>query len=129
MSIKYNRPIHGISQDVMQSLLNHSWPGNIRELKNVIERIVVLSENGEIKANDLPIELNKLNSPSDSTEVNHEAKQTTSTTLNEQLNQFEAEIIFRELKKAQGNKLQCAKNLGITRATLYNKMKKLNINY
>jgi len=128
-SIKYSQPIYGISQNVMQILLNYSWPGNIRELKNVIERMVVLSENGEIKMDDLPTELKKLNRSSNSVDRDFFNGQTTSLSLNDQLQKFETDIIYRELKKVKGNKLQCAKNLGITRATLYNKMNKLNIDY
>lgn len=125
MSIKYNRPIHGISQDVMYTLLNHSWPGNIRELKNVIERMVVLSEKGEIKVDDLPSELK----PSSNLKGDKQPNQSIALSLNDQLQRHEKQIIFKELKKNQGNKLKCAKNLGITRATLYNKMNKLNIDY
>src|SRR5699024_3474349 len=126
MSIKYNRPIHGISQDVMHTLLNHPWPGNIRELKNVIERMVVLSEKGEIKVDDLPSELK---SSSNVKNDNQLPNPPTALSLNSQLQKHEKHIIFKELKKNQGNKLQSAKNLGITRATLYNKMNKLNIDY
>src|SRR5699024_11313286 len=57
VSIKYHRPIHGISQPVMQALLQHDWPGNIRELQNVVERLVVFSDNGEIKLEDLPFKV------------------------------------------------------------------------
>lgn len=128
MSIKYNRPIHGISQDVMQTLLNHSWPGNIRELKNVIERMVVFSDNGEIKLEDLPMEFEKVHSSSMS-ENKPITNEPSTLPLNDQLENVEKEIIIRELKNTNGNKLQCAKNLGITRATLYNRMNKLNIDY
>src|SRR5690625_3778440 len=54
MSIKYNRPINEISQNVMQTLLNHSWPGNVCELKNVVERIVVFSDVDIITDDNLP---------------------------------------------------------------------------
>src|SRR5699024_7059010 len=58
ISIKYNRPIHGMSQPVMQALLQHDWPGNIRELQNVVERLVVFSDNGDIKLEDIPFKVN-----------------------------------------------------------------------
>lgn len=126
ISTRYNRPIHGISQEVMQALLQHNWPGNIRELKNVIERLVVFSENGEIKLEHLPFEIIK--------NIDQNNKITISTSLidksislNERLQQIEKEIILNELEKVNGNKLQCAKNLQITRATLYNRLRKLGI--
>ncbi|MBO1002526.1 sigma-54 interaction domain-containing protein [Pseudogracilibacillus auburnensis] len=129
MSIKYNRPIHGISQDVMQSLLNHSWSGNTRELKNVIERMIVFSDNGEIKRDDLPIELEKIDPVSSLVSIKDHSNDMYQLSLNDQLQVFEKEIILRELKRSSGNKLQCAKALGVTRATLYNRMNKLNIDY
>ncbi|MFD1037536.1 sigma-54 interaction domain-containing protein [Virgibacillus byunsanensis] len=124
VSIKYNRPIHGISQSVMQALLQHQWPGNIRELRNVVERLVVFSENGKIKMDDLPFEANVTNKPEgiSPTPTEHE-----NLSLNERIQEFEKEIIIKELKKANGNKLLCAKNLQITRATLYNRINKLGI--
>lgn len=125
VSIKYNRPIHGISQSVMQALLQHDWPGNIRELKNVVERLVVFSEAGEIKLEDLPFKVDGL----EQTQTEYVAKNSGSDhrSLSERLQEFEEEIIVRELKKENGNKLICAKNLQITRATLYNRMNKLGI--
>lgn len=125
VSIKYNRPIHGISQSVMQALLHHDWPGNIRELKNVVERLVVFSEAGEIKLEDLPFEVDGMAQ----TQTEYEPKNSTNDhrSLSERLQEFEKDIINRELKKESGNKLQCAKNLQITRATLYNRMNKLDI--
>ncbi|WP_342513606.1 sigma 54-interacting transcriptional regulator [Sporosarcina sp. FSL K6-1522] len=129
VSVKYNRPIHGISQAVMQALLQHSWPGNIRELKNVVERLVVFSDNGEINIEDLPTEMEETPQAITTTQsiqpfqpVGHEH-----LSLSEQLQEYEKDIILRELARANGNKLLCAKNLDITRATLYNRMNKLGI--
>lgn len=128
-STKYNRPIHGISQMIMQALLKHKWPGNIRELKNVIERLVVFSDDGEIKLEDLPFEIdsfiqsisNNENQSSPRLAKNDERP------LKNQLEDYERDIILRELEKTSGNKLECAKNLDVTRATLYNRMRRLGI--
>ncbi|MEK5067850.1 sigma-54 interaction domain-containing protein [Sporosarcina sp. FSL K6-1508] len=130
LSVKYNRPIHGISQAVMQSLLQHSWPGNIRELKNVIERLVAFSENGEIRIDDLPVDMERIPQSTAADNDVPQAYQPASDeklSLNEQLKIYEKDIILKELGKADGNKLLCAKNLEITRATLYNRMNKLGI--
>ncbi|WP_269409432.1 sigma-54 interaction domain-containing protein [Lentibacillus daqui] len=126
VSIKYHRPIHGMSQALMQALLQHDWPGNIRELKNVVERLVVFSEDGEMKLEDLPFETENIElSQADHSYTPHSND---TRSLSERLQAVEKEIITHELKKADGNKLQCAKNLQVTRATLYNRIKKLNIN-
>lgn len=126
-SVKYNQPIHGISQETMQTLLQHSWPGNIRELKNVIERLVVFSDNGQIKWQEIPFneESHQLNGeafglmPLNSVQSN--------LPLKKQLERYEREIIIRKLAEVNGNKKECAQRLGITRATLYNRMNRLNI--
>lgn len=129
VSIKYNRPIHGISQEVMQALLQHNWPGNIRELKNVVERLVVFSDEGEIKMEDLPFEIDGV----DLTNARKTAyppiiiSENDDRSLSERLQEFEKEIIRKELEKENGNKLACAKTLQVTRATLYNRMNKLGL--
>lgn len=128
VSIKYKRPIHGISQEVMQALLQHDWPGNIRELKNVVERLVVFSDEGEIKMEDLPFEIDgmKLSNGGKSSYPSL-LNEHDNRPLNERLQDFEKDIIIKELEKVNGNKLSCAKNLQVTRATLYNRMHKLGV--
>lgn len=131
LSRRYNKPIHGISQHVMQSLLQHDWPGNIRELKNVVERLIVFSENGEIQADHLPFDIDE-----QSAEQIQEASPNTSYFINAErdhrplkarLEEYEKAILIEELKKTNGNKQLCAQNLDITRATLYNRLKRLGI--
>lgn len=128
-SIKYNRPIHGISQTIMQALLQYDWPGNIRELKNVVERLVVFSEDGEIKLEDLPFEVDEFIKSADRNrkQISDFSNMNDNRPLKDQLEDYEREIILRELKSVDGNKLECAKNLDITRATLYNRMNRLGI--
>ncbi|AOV08568.1 sigma-54 interaction domain-containing protein [Sporosarcina ureilytica] len=131
VSRQYNKPIHGISQDVMQNLLRHQWPGNIRELKNVVERLVVFSDNGEIKLDHLPREMNV--EQSIASEQAHPFMQPLMSaeddnrSLKARLEEYEKAILIEELKKAGGNKQLCAKNLQITRATLYNRLNRLGI--
>src|SRR5699024_1389992 len=95
-SVKYNRPIHGISQGIMQALLKHEWPGNIRELKNVVERLVVFSESGEIKSEYLPFEPNN-HAPYNDSPLKHSE----GLSLKERLQFTERDIILKELKKAK----------------------------
>lgn len=124
ISIKYQQPIHGISQEVMQALLQHNWPGNIRELQNVIERLVVFAEDGEIHLEELSFDIEKKHAPST---LPPEPAANDNRALSTRLEEVERKIIMQELKKAGGNKQLCAKNLQITRATLYNRLKKLGI--
>ncbi|MGM7685083.1 sigma-54 interaction domain-containing protein [Cytobacillus sp. Hm23] len=128
-SIRYNRPIHGISQTVMEQLLQYDWPGNIRELRNVVERLVVFSSEGNINHEDLPFTIDPIKT-SESTSFALSSSEILSHeigTLSDELHAHEKKVILHALKLHNGNKLACAKRLGITRATLYNRMKKLNI--
>jgi PAS domain S-box-containing protein len=120
-SMRYNRPIHGISQSVMQGLLQYDWPGNIRELRNTIERLVVFSTDGYIKEEDLPFSFQgrqKGYPP---------VMRDGLLPLQEELDQHEKRAIIQALELEKGNKQAAAKRLGISRATLYNKMNKLRI--
>ncbi|UFJ43343.1 sigma 54-interacting transcriptional regulator [Brevibacillus humidisoli] len=120
-SVRYNRPVQGISQNVMQALLQYDWPGNIRELRNTIERLVVFATDGIIKEEDLPFSLQtKQRTPY--TSIRDDL-----VSLEQELNQYEKRVIQHALDQEHGNKLAAAKRLGISRATLYNKMNKLGI--
>ncbi|WP_412846559.1 sigma-54 interaction domain-containing protein [Brevibacillus sp. 179-C9.3 HS] len=117
-SLRYNRPIHAISQNVMQNLLQYDWPGNIRELRNAIERLVVFATDGIIKEEDLPYSLQG------------QTKQAPVElppdlfSLQEEIEAHERRVILRAIELANGNKQAAAKRLGISRATLYNKLGK-----
>lgn len=124
-SIKYNRPIQGIPTEIANALLKYHWPGNVRELSNVIERLVVFSDEGAIHMEDLPTDILAVMPKDKAMDVKIDFP--LGTELNNQLEHYEREIILDQLAKVNGNKKTCAKNLGITRATLYNRLKKLNI--
>ncbi|MFD2679436.1 sigma-54 interaction domain-containing protein [Bacillus seohaeanensis] len=117
-SLKYEKEIHYIAPPITRYLLNYDWPGNIRELRNVIERAVILSEGGAIAPNLLPKKIYE----SDKSYV-----ESSPEALQSELNQYERLKIIEVLELEKGNKKEAAKRLGISRATLYNKMKKLDI--
>jgi sigma-54 dependent transcriptional regulator, acetoin dehydrogenase operon transcriptional activator AcoR len=124
-SIKYNRPIQGIPPEIANILLQYQWPGNVRELGNVIERLVVFSDEGAIHIEDLPADILAAVPKSEKLDVRKDFSQ--GTQLSDQLEHYEREIILEQLALVNGNKKICAQKLGITRATLYNRLKKLNI--
>lgn len=128
-SMLYGRPIHQFSQEVMQEMLRYDWPGNIRELRNVVERLVVFATDGVIRKEYLPFHsqanynsLDQLSSQSGLNETEH-----TILPLQEEMDQHEKRVLEKALEITNGNKLECAKQLGITRATLYNRLKRLGI--
>lgn len=126
-SINYNRPIRDLPSSIMHELLHYNWPGNIRELRNVVERLVVFATDGIIKQEYLPFHTTE-------TLDNHTAhslllsNNNTILSLQEEMDEHEKKVIERALRILNGNKLECAKQLGVTRATLYNRLKKLDFN-
>ncbi|WP_066386314.1 sigma-54 interaction domain-containing protein [Neobacillus mesonae] len=128
-SQRYGRPIHEISPEVLQEMLQYEWPGNIRELRNIVERLVVFATDGVIRKEYLLFSasrtaaLNNQLLPS----IESQEKQHIILSLQEEMDRHERKILQRALKIVNGNKLECAKRLGITRATLYNRLKRLGL--
>ncbi len=107
-----------IPESIMNILLNYSWPGNIREIKNVIKRGVLLSRGNELDKNALPREI-VFTSVMEQTEV----PETDESNLRVQTGKTEKEIILATLQKTRYNKSKAARLLNIDRRTLYNKLK------
>jgi DNA-binding NtrC family response regulator len=108
--------IKDIDYEAMQALLAYDWPGNIRELRNTMERSVVLADGDLITIHDLPDKFRTLDIEGVST-----------SSLRQALDSFEREYIKRSLMENKGNKETVAGKLGIDLATLYRKLKKLRI--
>ncbi|MEP7234249.1 MAG: sigma-54 dependent transcriptional regulator [Ignavibacteriota bacterium] len=114
-SKQLEKNITGMSDEFKQKIKQHRWTGNIRELKNVIERAVILSTVNELTVDLLPDEL-RISSQSF---TNRDGIQT--------LEQVERDHIMKVLKQADSNKVQAAKSLGIGTATLYRKLKEFGL--
>jgi DNA-binding NtrC family response regulator len=108
-SYKYNKPGLRINQLAHDKLLKYSWPGNIRELQHTIEKAVILSESSVIKPDDLYLK--------HSSSLNGAGPFTT-------LEEMEKKMIQQALDKNYGNFTAAAEQLGVTRQTLYNRLKK-----
>ncbi|SHE28111.1 PAS domain S-box-containing protein [Caloramator proteoclasticus DSM 10124] len=107
-----------IPEEVMNILCNYDWPGNIRELKNIVERICVNADDTEVTVNDLPAAiLNK------TFRIEHKKNQG----LKEIMENIEKEIIISTLKECNNNKSLAASKLNIPRASLYRKIEEYNI--
>ncbi|WP_426450180.1 sigma-54 interaction domain-containing protein [Paenibacillus sp. S-38] len=121
-ALQYQKPLPHIAPEVMLALMNYDWPGNIRELKNIIERCVILSEEDQITHEHLP-RIIQDEQPLDveffeGTTVRREKVLRTNISENEEL-----QLIREALAKTLGNKSAAAKLLGVSRGTLYNKLK------
>lgn len=106
-----------ISQKVIDYFLEYQWPGNIRELENTIQRLVVTSDMPVIKVEDLPENIKRLG----------EAKREEGVTVGMTLDEAEKYLIKETLISNNFNITQTAKMLGITRKTLHNKLSKYKI--
>jgi len=111
-NIETGKNVKGVSEDVMEFLLNYDYPGNVRELRNIIERAVVLSKGEMITMTEMTF----LN-----------LKQKTGVQNDESLEAIEKAYIMKALEKNNWNIKTTANKLGIDRTTLYNKMKKYGI--
>ncbi len=115
-SVKTNKKIKSVSTDFYEALKQHQWKGNIRELKNVIERCIILCDN-ELTVEHLPIELQKADNTS-----------TKGKTLSAfELASAEKLHIQKVLNYTNGNKTKTAELLGIALTTLYRKMNEYNL--
>jgi transcriptional regulator with PAS, ATPase and Fis domain len=112
------RNVRGIDAKALKIMKSYNWPGNIRELKNVVERLVVLSEQPVITAEQLPIELHNIDQPESADNVDNLARG---------VQIVERKMIIDALRKARGKKLKAAKNLGISRPTLDKKITQYDI--
>lgn len=112
-----NRNVKGVSDKVMEKLMSHSWNGNVRELRNIIRRSVLMSKAEIIDSIDIPDDIRFL------------AQETAKTTsISEIKDELEKDIILKAIQDANGSKILAAKNLNMNERTFYRKIKNLGIN-
>jgi two-component system NtrC family response regulator len=109
----HGRKLRGFGKDALAAMDSYSWPGNVRELQNRIKRAVIMADGKQLTANDL--ELDK--TPSDRMNFN----------LRDLRERIERQAIVRALSHADGKVAPAAELLGVSRPTLYDLIKKLNI--
>ncbi len=116
-----NKNIKDFSPEAIKILKNYSWPGNIRELQNVIERAVVLCTGNIITPRELPEDLVQTGETSNIAHIFE------SETLDEALERIEKNLILKALKKNAYSQTRTAENLGIKRTTLRYKLEKYGL--
>lgn len=115
-----------VERDALEMLINYNWPGNIRELANVLERAQILAENHEITIDDLPETLHRPVQHVGSSPPAAAAPAGNSEVLN--LSERERQAILIALERTRGNKVHAAKLLGVTRRTLYRLITRYGLN-
>ncbi len=112
---RVGKSVRAVSRPALELLRGHSWPGNVRELQNAIERAIVVTKGEDLQASDFSLE----------TREDHEKGQAERATM--PLSEVEKRHIERTLHEQGWNISQCARLLGIDRATLYNKIKRYGL--
>jgi len=110
-SSEKEKKVRSVSSEVMELFMNYHWTGNVRQLRNVIERAVILSKGERINLEELPRELLR------SVKTNGPARKT--------LRELENQAVQDVLKECKGNKSRAAKMLGISRKAFYKRLKEL----
>ena len=110
--------IEGITPQAMQILVNYHWPGNVRELQNIVERACALSKGPQLEAGDIHIDLRPSKGGNGTPGFLPEGMT---------LEQWEDEMVQEALKRANGNKSQAARLLGLSRNALRYRLSKIGI--
>lgn len=112
---KYRKDLDGVSRPAIDQLQNYNWPGNVRELQHAIERAVIMSEQSELKPEDFFFLSGDHGGNDEQTDVQ---------TNNLNLEEIERSVINKAIAKHGGNISKAAKELGLTRASLYRRLEK-----
>ena len=118
-NLQFAQTVTDITLETQSVLMKHGWPGNIRELENIIERAFNMLDGSEIQLKHLPSYLQIL--------AGHETHTFVGVSLESIIAGVEKEAIIYALDTVNGNKVQTAKNLGLSRAGLYKKLKKYDL--
>jgi transcriptional regulator with GAF, ATPase, and Fis domain len=118
------KKIRGISKKALKALSNYDWPGNVRELENIIERMVILSEDDYLDVEDLPEKVAQKEKMDQTIQILIPDE---GFSLSNAINEYERQLIINALEKADWVKNRAAKLLNMNRTTLVEKIKKQGI--
>lgn len=115
-----------VEDTAMQMLTNYSWPGNIRELRNVVQRVALFA-NGRIQCKDLPVEIRDDNPIDIIVKACSRCFANENMTFDQAVSCLEVNLLRQALQQSGGNRTQAAKMLGLNPSTLRDKLKKYNL--
>jgi len=110
-----------LTEEAMVHLWEYDWPGNVRELENLVERLVILSEDGVIKVDSLPTNIRSFISDK---KIPRPTLTDEGIDLNQAVEEFEYRLIDEALRRTKGNKQAAARLLGLKRTTLVAKLRR-----
>ena len=117
LKLKSGKDIRGVSKETMAVLMNHDWPGNVRELKSVFEYAFVICSSGMIRPHHLPETMNKAKpAPKPAAKKSFD------------ISEIKKRELIDALKQTRGNQSKAADILGVSRVTVWNRMKRYGIN-
>lgn len=119
-SKQYNKPINKVTEDAMNSFVSYSWPGNIREIENKIQNIIVMSDTSVIRVEDTQFPVSEPESKEYKLEYFKSAKK-------EIIDSFEQNYLIQLLTEYRGDVVTAAKKAGKSRTALWNLLKKNNL--
>jgi DNA-binding NtrC family response regulator len=119
------KTIRGISSEALKLLMDFHWPGNVRELQNIIERAIALSADDTVEADDIRFDVSAPRAAA--TGSASEDSRVPFPPAGMSLDQFEDEIIREALRRANGNKSQAARLLGLSRNALRYRLSKIGV--
>ena len=117
-SARFHKPVRGIAESTLRMLSHYWWPGNIRELENLVERLVAVSDSEWITDEDLPFEFHV---------VELDRTKSDTSLLDRALGTFERNFLVRALERNAWNVTQTSRYLGVPLSTLKFKMERLEI--
>ena len=125
-----NKKVFGFDEQVMEVLKEYPWPGNLREMLNVIRRATLLTDGGKMLVSALPPEIvyaQKFNFYESDSDKSDNRSSKMPLNLKDAAAEAEAEVLKKVLEEVKYNRTQAAKQLGIDRKTLFNKMKQYDL--
>ena len=112
-SQRQGRNLRGLTQEALSAIESHRWPGNVREMENVMKRAVIMAEGTQITVEDLGLK--------------QATKETEPINLRQVREEAERRAVARALGRANGNVAQTAELLGVSRPTLYDLMSRYGL--
>ena len=119
---KLGLPVFGVSREALARIMEYSWPGNIRELENCIERAMILTDGDEISLASLPGQLRSIEPSSAALEIGDD-----DLSIKHHTKAIEEQLIKKALEQTGGNRTHAAKLLDISHRTLLYKLKEYGL--